>query len=202
MEAVCVEGEVSPIPGLTIAQYQQFINLFGSKYNKTEEEDAPVINMAGNISKEGKWIVDSGATKHITHDDSLLKNKKKRKYEPPVTIPNGEAITIEGRGDYTLPNGVLVRDVLHVPEFKCNLLSVSRLSKDLKCAVILFPDFCVMQDLSSRTLIGVGECQGGLYKMRMMGRRRQAMMTTVRTWHKRLELVGGRRRKSGWVIIQ
>ncbi|KAJ0490449.1 putative RNA-directed DNA polymerase [Helianthus annuus] len=93
-KAACVEGEESPIPGLTNKQYQKFVNFFSKKDGVTEEEGAPVANMAGN--KEGKW------------------------------------------------------------------------------------------DLCSRTLIGVGECKGVLYKMGMTGSKRHAMMTSLGTWHKRL----------------
>ncbi|GJX43135.1 LTR copia-type gag-polypeptide [Tanacetum coccineum] len=88
------------------------------------EESGPKANLAGNIDKEGKWIFDSGTTEHITHNDSLLKNKRKRGYEQPVTIPNGEA------------------------------------------------------DLYSRTLIGEGDCEDGMYKMGMFENNRHAMMTT------------------------
>ncbi|GJR14948.1 putative RNA-directed DNA polymerase [Tanacetum coccineum] len=102
----------------------------------------------------------------------------KRGYEQPVTIPNGEAVPVEGRGECALPSGAIIKDVLHVPKFKCNLLSVSRLSKELQCAVTFFPEFCIMQDLYSRTLIGAGDCEDGLYKMGMFENNRHAMMTT------------------------
>ncbi|XP_076949876.1 uncharacterized protein LOC143622688 [Bidens hawaiensis] len=184
--AACVEGETSKIPGLTNEQYQQFVKIFGDKVNTTKEENAPVSNMAGNIGQGGKWIIDSGATEHIIYNDFFLKSKIKKHYEPPVVIPNGDSIAVEGRGEHVLPNGITIMGVLHVPEFKCNLLSVSKLSQELQCAVTFFPDFCVMQDLSSRTLIGVGDCKKGLYKMGMTKDTIKVMMTTVDTWHNRL----------------
>ncbi|GJY05615.1 putative RNA-directed DNA polymerase [Tanacetum coccineum] len=122
--------------------------------------------------------LDSGLQPRYYAYDSLLKNKRKRGYEQPVTIPNGEAVPVEGRGECALPSGAIIKDVLHVPKFKCNLLSVSRLSKELQCAVTFFPEFCIMQDLYSRTLIGAGDCEDGLYKMGMFENNRHAMMTT------------------------
>ncbi|XP_076905318.1 uncharacterized protein LOC143561047 [Bidens hawaiensis] len=157
--AACVEGETSKIPGLTNEQYQQFVKIFGDKVNTTKEETAPVANMAGNIGQGGKWVIDSGATEHIIYNDFFLKNKIKKHYEPPVVIPNGDSIAVEGRGEHVLPNGITIKVVFHFPEFKCNLLSVSKLSQELQCAVTFFPNFCVMRDLSSRTLIGVGDCK-------------------------------------------
>ncbi|GKD07846.1 putative RNA-directed DNA polymerase, partial [Tanacetum coccineum] len=82
-------------------------------------------------------------------------------------------------------NGTKVNGVLYVPDFKCNLLSVSRLSRDLQCCISFFPDFFVMQGLQRKNLIGAGRCEGGLYRMKMVQGRR-AMETTVETWHKRL----------------
>ncbi|KAJ0838105.1 putative RNA-directed DNA polymerase [Helianthus annuus] len=142
--------------------------------------------MTGKSHEEGDWVVDSGATEHMTYRNDLLKNKKKVAYEPPVTIPNGEAIPVDGRGEYTLPGGIKIKGVLHVPEFNCNLLSVGRLTNDLQCSVTFFPDFCVMQGLRTRTLIGEGRYKNGLYRMGMVEGERKAMKTTIDTCHKRL----------------
>lgn len=52
---------------------------------------------------------------------------------------------------------------LHIPDFQYNLLFVSKLTRDHNCALTFIADLCVIQDLSSRTLIGVGRHQDGLY---------------------------------------
>uniref|UniRef100_A0A251TBB6 Putative ribonuclease H-like domain, Reverse transcriptase, RNA-dependent DNA polymerase n=1 Tax=Helianthus annuus TaxID=4232 RepID=A0A251TBB6_HELAN len=56
----------------------------------------------------------------------------------------------------------------------------------LQCSVTFFPDFCVIQGLRSRNLIGAGKCKGGLYRMGMFQEGRKAMAVTVERWHKRL----------------
>ncbi|KAJ0856487.1 putative RNA-directed DNA polymerase [Helianthus annuus] len=43
-----------------------------------------------------------------------------------------------------------------------------------------------MQDLRSRKIIGMGKCERGLYRMKMMENKRKAMMASVEVWHKRL----------------
>ncbi|GKC40110.1 putative RNA-directed DNA polymerase [Tanacetum coccineum] len=182
---VRVEGELWPTLGITEAQYQQLIKVLEAKGGIVRQEQTPIVNMSGKFDKEGMWIVDSGCTEHITCYDSMLKNKFKKNYEPPVTIPNGETIAVEGRGSCTLPNGVDVNDVLHIPKFKCNLLSVSKLSRDLNCAITFLPESFFMHDIRSGTLIGTGKCQNGLYKMEMV-KKRHALATSVSTWHKRL----------------
>lgn len=132
------------------------------------------------------WVIDSGSTEHITHSSRILQNITQSRFETPVVIPNGDAIPVEGKGECTLPGGTKIKDVLHVPKFTCNLLSVSRLSKDLQSAITFFPDICVMQKLHTRSLIGAGECKRGLYRMGLFEDRRRAMMISGDTWHRRL----------------
>ncbi|XP_076928667.1 uncharacterized protein LOC143592687 [Bidens hawaiensis] len=71
-----------------------------------------------------------------------------------VTIPSGERVNVEEKGDHTFSNGMKIKNVLHVPDFNCNLISVSKICNDIQCAVTFFPDFFVMHGLRSRTLIG------------------------------------------------
>ncbi|XP_076950546.1 chorismate mutase 1, chloroplastic-like [Bidens hawaiensis] len=65
--------------------------------------------MAGMLQENEDWVVDSGATEHMTYRTDLLENKRKAAYETPAIIPNGEAIPVEGRGEYTL-RGRVKRD--------------------------------------------------------------------------------------------
>lgn len=51
---VGIEMEASPIPGMIVAQYQQFVNFLGNKDGVDKDEITPVANMAGHIGKEGK----------------------------------------------------------------------------------------------------------------------------------------------------
>lgn len=97
-----------------------------------------------------------------------------------MVITNGDSISVEGRGDCTLPGGVKVNEVLCVPKFKCDLLPDSRLSKDIQCVVTFFPEFFVMQGLLTRNLVGEGRCDGGLYRIGMT-KMREAMMTVADT---------------------
>lgn len=140
-------------------------------------------NFAGNVRREGKWIVDSGASEHITHRQEWTENKVRTLNEKPVIIPNGLHVPVEGKWTCNLPNGLKIENILHVPKFTCNLLSVSRLAQDLQCTVTFFPTFCAMQDLATRRLIGAGKYTDGLYEMDMVGSERKALMVTMDTWH-------------------
>ncbi|KAI3736523.1 hypothetical protein L2E82_26344 [Cichorium intybus] len=187
-KAALVNTDSSPVPGLTNEQYQMFVKHFsGTNIGETKSND-PNVNMAGKSNKNKPWVVDSGATEHMTNDRSLLKNTLNCDHELPVTIPNGDSIPVKGKGDSALPNGIEIRGVLYIPKFKCNLLSVGRLTDDLNCAVTFFPGFCVAQELETKNLIGVGKRNGGLYRMDSAAEIRKAMLVApdVGVWHRRL----------------
>nr|GFA06896.1 Gag-pre-integrase domain, Gag-polypeptide of LTR copia-type [Tanacetum cinerariifolium] len=151
-KAAYVETGTSPIHGLNEGQYQEFVKFFSRSSNNIEAK--PEANMAGN--KDDVWVVDSGCTEYITHKSSLLENKKGPSNEAPVVIPNGHAILVEGKGDFILAGGAKINRVLHITNFKHNLLSISRICKDLQCVVTFSPYFFVMQGLRTRSLIGSG----------------------------------------------
>ncbi|KAJ0878386.1 putative RNA-directed DNA polymerase [Helianthus annuus] len=166
---------------LSSEQYKQFISLFTN-----DKIILLMSNMGAGLDDDGNWIVDLGCTEHITHLLNLFHGNLKTTHELPVKIPNGDSVPVKGKGPSTLPSGTEIRDVLYVPDFTCNLFSVSRLTQDLHCAITFFPDFFIMQDLNSRELIGTGKCQHGLYRMKMVGHERNAMSALVEVWHKRL----------------
>ncbi|KAI3719915.1 hypothetical protein L6452_20821 [Arctium lappa] len=185
-KASCVDAESSPIPGLSTDQYRTFLKHFEEKEGTNRDRTKPTAYMTGKRDVNDDWVVDSGSTEHIVHNDSILENITKTRFEKPVLIPNGDVIPVEGKGSCFLPGGTKLNGVLHIPKFTCNLLSVSRICKDLQCAVTFFPDFCVMQKLYTKNLIGAGECKRGLYRMGVFEQSRKAMVTTGDIWHKRL----------------
>ncbi len=181
----------SPISGLTQAQYDRLLQFLGrdGEAPKPEGQAPPTVNMAGKINFTKPWIIDSGATEHITCNGELLDEIRQEVEQQPVKIPNGESVTVKGVGRLCLPNGMRVDNVLNIPSFKCNLLSVSKLTKEFNCALTFVSDMCVMQDLPTRNLIGVGRQCDGLYLLEPM-HGGVALSATgskeVEIWHQRL----------------
>lgn len=69
---------------------------------------------------ENVWILDSGATIHITPYLHLVHNFKPVNYE--LHLPNREISIITHIGQIQLSSDILLQDVLVVPKFQCNLL--------------------------------------------------------------------------------
>jgi len=58
---------------------------------------------------------------------------------------------------------LVLKEVLYTPTFTCNLISAQRLAETKNCVVTYGADFCVMQDLASKKLIGTGDMRNGVY---------------------------------------
>lgn len=131
-------------------QYTQIMKLL----NK-EKIGESLANMAGTLNAflvetcRKEWIINTGATNHMISDANLLLNKiKLNKAEAKkVHLPNGGVTYVTHIGSCELSNGDIVDNVLCFPDFKNNLLSVSKLTKELKCMIAFYHDFCIFQDL-------------------------------------------------------
>lgn len=76
----------------------------------------------------GSWIIDSGATSHVCSDLALF-HETMPVSGVTVTLPNDTRVSITHCGTVQLSSSLVLHDVLHVPSFKFNLISVSCLLK-------------------------------------------------------------------------
>ncbi|KAG7535136.1 GAG-pre-integrase domain [Arabidopsis thaliana x Arabidopsis arenosa] len=112
------------------------------------------------------WVIDSGASHHVTHQRELYLEYKAldRTY---VRLPNGHTVKIEGTGYIQLTDALLLYNVLYIPAFKFNLLSVSVITKSLKSKVSFTSDACVIQDLTQELMLGNGSQVANLYVLNL-----------------------------------
>ncbi|XP_033129337.1 uncharacterized protein LOC103873357, partial [Brassica rapa] len=91
------------------------------------------------------WVIDSGATNHICHQKSSFLSFKPLP-DTTVTLPNGVLVSIVGIGNIEMGRDLLLSDVLYIPQFKFNLLSVSCLTKSFHY-LVWFDEFsCGIQE--------------------------------------------------------
>ena len=86
-------------------------------------------------------------------------------FAPPVTvaIADGSTYEIKGSGTVKPTSFITLSSVLNLPNLAFNLISVSKLTKNLNCSVSFFPDYCVFQDLRTKPTFGKGHASNGLY---------------------------------------
>ncbi|KAL0403961.1 UNVERIFIED_CONTAM: Retrovirus-related Pol polyprotein from transposon RE2 [Sesamum radiatum] len=110
------------------------------------------------------WIVDTGATNHMCAHKHILKHITTLSHSTSVHLPDGNTQPVAHIGDVTLHKNLTLTDVLYVPTFKFNLLSVSKLcSTSLVEVVFHSSSYCVLQDLETKRPIAIGRLHKNLY---------------------------------------
>lgn len=94
----------------------------------------------------------------LTHAISLVSRS--------VKLPTRQSAAVTHLGHVKISADFILSNVLCVPTFGFNLLSVSQLTRDLGCHVSFFADFCYIQDPCSRRMIGLAEQHDGLYHLK------------------------------------
>ncbi|KAG2675036.1 hypothetical protein I3760_13G164900 [Carya illinoinensis] len=151
----------SPILGLTPDLYHKLLDLL--------KPTPPTANFVSNVSSlppfdnHCDWVVDNGATDHLCHDRSLFSSLDSHSLDRKVTLPNGHLISIEGVGTCVLADHIILHNVLFVPQFCFNLLSVPQLTHTNSCIIAFSSSTISFQDPHSMRLIGAGELCNGLY---------------------------------------
>ena len=82
--------------------------------------------------QSGQWLIDSGASSHMTPEKGLLVNY--HQFEKPEVVGLGDGRTVEAIGVGTVymnmtfkvsdPKRAVLEQVLYVPKLACNLFSV------------------------------------------------------------------------------
>ena len=117
--------------------------------------------------KRKSWIVDSGASDHMTGDITVFDNYSPCHDHSTVRIADGTLSKVVGKGSVVISEDITLNSVLYVPKLDCNLLSISKLSNDLNCVTKFSPNVCVFQILGSGKTIGSAEECDGLYLLQV-----------------------------------
>ena len=108
------------------------------------------------------WVIDTRAIDQIVCIVNLLSSIT-AVTQSIVELPNGETTSVKHIGTITLSSSLTLHNVLCVPSFTFNLLSVSTITKSQPCCLVFLSTFCFVQDLTSWRTIGVGQVTDGLY---------------------------------------
>lgn len=114
---------------------------------------------------------------------SIITNRK-------VHLPNGATASVTHIGSIHFADFVL-QNVLCVPSFKLNLISISKLVLDSQCLATFTNNTCVLQDQRSGKMIGMGTERGGLYYLDTSQKSKCNVASSPtphlsNLWHKRL----------------
>ena len=126
---------------------------------------AKVVNR--NAYSCNTWVLDIDATDHIISSATLLTTITSLTHSI-VELHNGESAQVTHIGIVQLSATLILDNVLCVPSFSFNLLSISKLNQKLSYCLIFLSQFCFIQDLLSWKMIGIGEVHHGLYLLQRL----------------------------------
>ncbi|EPZ31744.1 hypothetical protein O9G_000223 [Rozella allomycis CSF55] len=160
-----------------------------------EEERTMMIIESENEYVE--WIVDSGATSHMSSHRELFENNVEKKNARSVSTAGTETMKIEGSGEIPLRvknskgeiKEVRLYNVLHVPSMNSNLMSIPKLLKNPEITVIMEQEMCSVRRRECEIMRGKLERQ--LFTIKTMKRETRALNVSEKTnemdiWHRRL----------------
>nr|GEW18890.1 ribonuclease H-like domain-containing protein [Tanacetum cinerariifolium] len=109
------------------------------------------------------WIIDSGANQHMTTSTKNMFNVVDiSSLKLSIGHPNGTMANIIAIGSMRFTENVVLFDVLIIPEYTVNLLSVNKMIKDSKYFVGFDESKCYIQDLKLGKIVGTGSESVGL----------------------------------------
>ncbi|KAJ0940703.1 putative transcription factor interactor and regulator CCHC(Zn) family [Helianthus annuus] len=150
------------------------------------------VNIAQNCEKlDHSWIFDCGATDTMTFDvaDIISQSKPRVNY---IKTANGGGAPVKRGGTIEISPTLKLSNCLYVPSLSHKLLSISHVTKELNCTVLMHPTFCILQDIRTGAIIGHGTERRGLYYVEEVTQHGNVMLahgTTDREawlWHRRL----------------
>ncbi|GAU22432.1 hypothetical protein TSUD_123190 [Trifolium subterraneum] len=110
----------------------------------------------------GNWIVDSGASHHMCSSTQCFHSY--REIIPiKVRLPNGNVVLAKHSGVVKFSDSLVITNVLCIPNFSVNLISVSQLCKMQNYKVHFTDSKCTIQDQLTKRMIGSADLIEGLY---------------------------------------
>ena len=100
-----------------------------------------ITSLGSTISSEcNLWILDSGATNHMTIDaQDFCQHTAPR--QTSIANANDTISSVQEVGTVMLSPALSLSNTLFVPSISHKLFSVSRLTKDLNCTTLMYPYF-------------------------------------------------------------
>ena len=105
---------------------------------------------------------------------------------------NGERVDVTKASIVDISPSIQFKNCLLIPSSTHKLLSVSQLTKELNCIILMTYDGCIVQDALTGTIIGRSTERGGLYYVDETTQNGQILLTRgspeyyLWMWHRRL----------------
>ncbi|KAL2239042.1 UNVERIFIED_CONTAM: Retrovirus-related Pol polyprotein from transposon RE2 [Sesamum indicum] len=159
------------------------------------------VEFAGNFSGSSEidlncWIIDTGATNHICANIKLFDSFTAPSTPKLIHLPDGTYKIATYIGTVHLNKHITLTQVLYLPSFSVNLLSVSQLCRNTPLKFHFTDSSCILQDQHNRANLIEGNRCKNLYIVRHSTQNTSFSTSVscnaannrcnVQTWHHRL----------------
>lgn len=131
-----------------------------------KENSSKIACHSENLGNQ-RWIVDTGASDHMIGDRNLFSSSYSLKRPIKVGLPDGSVKWVKEAGNIDLTDKIMLNSALLVPDFKHNLLSVSKLIQGSNMRVVFDQNGCVIQGHCSEEILGKGKEEEGVYVLNL-----------------------------------
>ena len=128
---------------------------FSPDYSGSFSSNLPGFKVIKKAPEKDKtWIFYCGATDTMTYDLADITDRTTTR-KTQIHTANGGVAAVEGAGTTEISPKIKL-NCLYVPTLACKLLSISQVTRELNCRVLMYPKFCLLQDLYTEEIIGRG----------------------------------------------
>ncbi|KAJ9566804.1 hypothetical protein OSB04_002770 [Centaurea solstitialis] len=116
-----------------------------------------------------KWLLDSGASHHVTNDIENLSLHNPYDGTEELVIVDGTGLHISHTGSLTLPHlssHLTLSNVLYVPSISRNIISISKFCRENRMSVEFLPDSFLVKDLKTGASLLRGSVSSGVYELK------------------------------------
>ena len=163
-----VSGSSSTLQGviLTPDEYEEYLHLTQAAKSSSIASVAQTGNVFACLTySSAPWILDTGASDHISGNKDFFSSLTFPSPLPTITLANGSQTIANGIGSVCLLPSLPLTSVLYVPNFLFNLISISKLTRDLHCVLTFSHSFVTLQDRSTGKTIDIGHESQGLFHL-------------------------------------
>ena len=161
--ATASPAPISPSVNDKLSTLHDMITQLQSQIHQGRAPTAVTTPIASNLTGKVSWIIDSGATHHVCFDLACFSSFHDHPIASYITLPNGSKISVAKSGTVHLNPHLLLHNVLFVPEFHYNLLSVSAILAKSQYHILFTKNECFFQDITRNIRIGTAERIGQLF---------------------------------------
>ena len=162
----------------------------------TEEPFTAMISEINLIGGSEGWWVDTGASRHVCYDRNMFKTYIAATEDQKVLLGDSHTTIVAGIGNvelnFTSGRIVILKDVMHTPEMRKNLVSGYLLNKAGFTQTIGADLYTLTKN---GTFVGKGYATEGMFKLNVQVNKVNSsvyMLCNFNTWHARLGHVNKR----------